>query len=212
MEFTEKNIFAFGFIPLRVTHNQMTVWKNRNPNSPFSFRPLFLIRKKETDTEMINLVIPTTDKARCQLCEEGITIDFVGTRVHVILDIIDSMKDLKFKKNLSELLGADCLLCKTRQCDWKDTAQILKGFPISRTGPGTMDLFFLLGKNTEGKIIKKKKMIGRKETGLCEKPASTSDQKHITVLDSKTNTAKWYLKIIVRTRVEFWEWPESKGI
>lgn len=43
----------------------------------------------------------------------------VGNKVHdVKIKILDTMKDLKFKKSVSGLGGADCILCVSKQADW----------------------------------------------------------------------------------------------
>ena len=50
-------------IPLDLTSNSEVKWKNLSPNSADSLRSAFLIREKENDQELLNLVMPTTDNA-----------------------------------------------------------------------------------------------------------------------------------------------------
>ena len=51
------------------------------------------------------------------------------------------MKDLKFKKYVSGLGGADCILCKTQAKDWIDKEQIEQGFPINWCADDTLKLY-----------------------------------------------------------------------
>jgi hypothetical protein len=49
-----------------------------------TLRPLFLIREKETDEDLLNMVIPTTDHARAELATDGVcaTVDGQGYDGH----------------------------------------------------------------------------------------------------------------------------------
>ena len=55
-----------------------------------------------------------------------------GVCSKVSVKIIDSMKDIKYRKKISGLQGADCLLCETKQEDWLKRARAESGFEISR--------------------------------------------------------------------------------
>ena len=162
-------IFTYAFTPLKLTQTlaengnevEKTVWENPAPNSPFYLRPIFLIRETEDDEDLLQLVIPSTDKARDQMNSRGITLncntgsdnssndledshvmadpvddwtvvdgeesensddDGIETfennnnieDITVLCNIKDTMKDMKFKKKISGLGGADCLLCRTQ--------------------------------------------------------------------------------------------------
>ena len=48
------------------------VWINGTPNSPETVQPLFIIREKETDEEIMRLVIHLTDTARYKFNTEGL--------------------------------------------------------------------------------------------------------------------------------------------
>ncbi|CAF4407426.1 unnamed protein product [Didymodactylos carnosus] len=53
------------------------------------------------------------------------------------------MKDLKVRTMESGLGGADCLMCYTRQTDWKNVNKIRdkNAFQITRTAEKTMKLY-----------------------------------------------------------------------
>ena len=126
-----ENMFQYyGITPLKLLQrfddgSTVLLWQNHTPNNCRSLRPLFLIREKETDEDLLSMVIPTTDKARAELSSEGVcatTVDGQGYNVKVIIH--DTMKDLKFKKYISGLGGADCILCKTKQGDWPNRSKV----------------------------------------------------------------------------------------
>ena len=64
------------------------------------------------------------------------------------------MKDLKFKKVISGLGGADCILCKSKQEDWTDKSKVKDGFPINRSAKDTLTLYNQLV-NENGDIVAK---------------------------------------------------------
>ena len=107
---------------------------NPAPNSAWSVRSVYLIRAKEDDPWILHNVVPYTDKCRSSLQKESVVIVGDGGKAFdVSFKISDSMKDLKLKKIQSGKGGADCLLCKFPQPDWKNTELIEKGFPITTT-------------------------------------------------------------------------------
>ena len=118
---------------------------NHAPNSCRSLRPVFLVREKETDEDLLKLVIPTTDQARAELAAEGICATYqsdIGDQaVDVKILIHDTMKDLKFKRHISGLGGADCILCISKQEDWVNRERVVQGFPIERTAEDTLKLY-----------------------------------------------------------------------
>lgn len=77
------------------------LWENNAPNNCTSLRPLFLIREKETDEDLLSIVIPATDNARAELASEGVCVtdNMKGYNVKIIIH--HSMKDLKFQKKNS---------------------------------------------------------------------------------------------------------------
>ena len=132
-----ENMFQYGLTPLklirRVDDTTEILWQNLTPNNCRTLRPLFLIREKETDEELLNLVIPSTDTARSKLSSEGVCVTVGDEGFDVNVTIYDTMKDLKLKKHISGLGGADCILCKTKQADWSNIEKVLEGFPINRS-------------------------------------------------------------------------------
>ena len=60
-----ENMFQYGLTPLKLLFHKNgaseVLWVNHAPNSSRSLRPLFLVREKETDDDLLNLIIPTTD-------------------------------------------------------------------------------------------------------------------------------------------------------
>ena len=57
------NMFQYGIIALHLTSISEVIWKNPSPNSADSLRPIFLIREKENNEELLNLMMPATDNA-----------------------------------------------------------------------------------------------------------------------------------------------------
>ena len=131
-------MFQYGLSPLKLLFRkdgeEKVLWMNLAPNSRWSLRPVFFVRKMETDEDLLNLVIPTTDQARSELAEEGICVRHKSDNGHQAVDfkivIHDSMKDLKFKRSISGLGGADCILCFSKQSYWTDREKVSNGFPI----------------------------------------------------------------------------------
>ena len=145
----KENMFLYGLVPLklvatRVSGEEVVVWENTAPNSSKSLRPVYLIRAAETDAKLLDEVIGTTDSVRKNLEEENQMFSFKGEEVIIQLEIRDSMKDLKLKRKISGLGGADCILCVSKQNDWTDPASIHEGFPITRESDETFRLFLKL--------------------------------------------------------------------
>ena len=62
MKNAAENMFQYGLVPLDVLSNNEVLWKNPSSNSPNYLCPVFLIREKESDMDMIKYVITSTDK------------------------------------------------------------------------------------------------------------------------------------------------------
>ena len=208
----KENMFQYGITPLKlqIRHedsNTSILWENKTPNNCRSLRPLYLIREKETDEDLLNFVIPATDNARKELCSEGIcaTVDMKGYDVRI--KIFDTMKDLKFKKTISGLGGADCILCKTKQADWTTTSKVKEGFPINRSASETLSLYNQLISET-GKVVTHS---GDFETrlGVTRQPITSSDQASITVTHGYINCTTWFLKVIYRCHARHHCWIEK---
>ena len=142
-----EHMFQYGIIPLRLTQKkenceEIDVWQNKTPNSAHALRPIFMIREKEDETDLLNTVIPESDQSRNELNRNGINILVDdGTEVSISCVIKDTMKDLKFKTKISGLGGADCLLCKSQFQDWTDPEKAKNGFKIDRTAADTYQIF-----------------------------------------------------------------------
>lgn len=198
----EEHIFQYGIIPLKLiqTTNGVEVVKWSNPvmNSAKTLRSVFLIREKEENHELLDLVVKTTDAARNSLNHEGIDIDFEGNVYHIYLDIKDTMKDLKFKKKISGLGGADCLLCKSQQNDWTNPELIANAnqFEINRTAIDTRTIFLSVIDENGNIQINTKDFETR--SGVTKQPISDSDQHSITITHSYINGTSWFLKVLYR--------------
>ena len=63
-----QNIFQYGLTPLLLTQNvggaDINVWQNKVPNSGHTLRPIFLVREKENNDDLLKHIIPQTDAAR----------------------------------------------------------------------------------------------------------------------------------------------------
>ena len=210
-----ENIFQYGITPLKLVAryqdgSSFCLWQNHSPNNCRTLRPLFLIREKETDEDLLNLVIPITDKAREELCSDGIcaTVNGQGYDVNVIIH--DSMKDLKFKRYISGLGGADCILCTTKQADWTDRTKVADGFPINRSAKNSLELYNeLVDENGD---IKAKQGDFETRKGLTKKPLTTSDQSNITVTHSYINGTTWFLKVLYRCHADYQQWIEKSDV
>ena len=124
-------------------------------------------------------------------------------------NILDSMKDLKYKKATSGLGGADCILCKYRQADWMNVDRIKEGFPITRSAEETLNLYMNLVQN-DGMIERKANYYATRE-GITEKPLTISDQKSICITHSYINVTGWFLKVLVRLNASWLSWKEKEN-
>ena len=112
------HIFQYSMVPIRLEQEGTTIWKNPSPNAASSTRPIYLLRAGESEDRVKNLVIKATDEGRRQLMSDTISIETNdGKKYNVNHEIVDSMKDLKLKKEWSGLGGADCLLCESKKKD-----------------------------------------------------------------------------------------------
>ena len=210
----KENMFQYGITPLKLIRRRedgstVCLWQNHTPNASRTLRPLFLIREKETDEDLLSLVIPTTDEARKELSAEGVCASVGDKGWDVKVVIHDSMKDLKFKKLISGLGGADCILCKTQRKDWTDREKVANGFPIERSAEDTFALYEELV--DEDGDIKTKSGDFETRTGLTEKPLTTSDQTSITITHSYINGTTWFLKVLYRCHIDYQQWIERSG-
>ena len=214
MKDAKANMFQYGITPLKLSNknedgSKELLWLNHTPNASRTLRPLFLIREKETDDDLLSLVIPTTDAARKELQEEGLCIRLDDKAVNVKIVIHDSMKDLKFKKHISGLGGADCILCVSQQKDWTDKERVQEGFPINRSAEDTLRLFEELV-DKDGNVPCKGGDFDTRQ-GVTKKPISTSDQMNITITHSYINVTTWFLKVLYRCHIDYQCWIEKKG-
>ena len=78
------------------------IWRNEAPNSSFGLCVGFLIREKETNIDLLDMVVRKTDEVREKVESGGILVEISeGVCSKVSVKIIDSMKDIKYrKKNL----------------------------------------------------------------------------------------------------------------
>ena len=156
------NMFQYSLSPLKLSmvKDDITrvLWKNPAPNSANWVRPIMLIREKEDAEDLLNHVVPYTDQSRSFFNSEKVNVSSwrTGKTSSVQHVIQDTMKDLKFKKKLCGLGGADCILCETRQCDWMNEQQINEGFPIMRTAAENLDIYTKLIEKDSGRIVPEK--------------------------------------------------------
>ena len=90
------HMFQYSVVPLRLEQESKVLWKNPTPNAANCTRPVYLLRLHEDDPAVLNLVIPTTDKAREELATLINITDKDGVIYKVQHEIHDTMKDLKF--------------------------------------------------------------------------------------------------------------------
>ena len=99
------------------------------------------------------------------------------------------MKGMKYKKSLSGLGGADCLLCSTKQEKWLDPQHIASGFPINQSAGENIQIWRDLSVNNE--VIKEPNDFATRK-GLTQKPLTESDQRSITITHSYINGTQWF--------------------
>ena len=148
----EHHMFQFGIVPLKLVCERLdpensdmiksvTLWENFSPNSQLTVRPVYLIREKETNEELLQEVIISTDKSRDTLNEEGMVVKFSDSVVDMNFIIRDTMKDMKLKKHLSGMKGADCILCHSKQKDWTSLEKVEEGFQITHSAHEALEIF-----------------------------------------------------------------------
>ena len=165
-----------------------------------------MIREVETNEELLNEIIVTTDNAREKLNKEGMVIDFTGSAIDMKFTIKDTMKDLKLKRHLSGLKGAQCILCHTKQTDWTSTEKVLNGFPITHTAEEAMRIYTELS-NEDG-IVQRTPGDFEVRKGCTAKPITTSDQHSICITHSYINGTTWFLKLLYRCYSNYRCWIE----
>ena len=133
--------------------------------------------------------------------DDGITYD-------VKHDIVDSMKDLKLKKEWSGLGGADCILCESKKKDWKNIQKITEGFPITQIAEETT-LWQQLAVDGETSRTSGDYDVRK---GLTNDPLTDSDQRHICVTHSYINVLSWFMKILYRCHINYESWVEKKTV
>ena len=204
------NMFVYGIVPLYVKVNDNMTWKNPVPNSPECLRPVYLVREKENDSVLIDYVIQSTDSARDKINQDGIVVKAHSNTVNTTVVLKDSMKDLKMKKALSGLGGADCIICDTKQNEWMIEEKIREGFVITRSAEETLCLYHFLV-NKDG-VVPTKKDDFKVRKGLTRQPITTSDQHSICITHSFINITTWFLKLLYRLNQEYLVWRESQTV
>ena len=211
----KENMFQYGLAALKLLFRKdgatedEVLWINDTPNSSRSLRPVFLVRESETDEDLLDLVIPTTDQARSELVAEGLCARYRKQAVDVKIIIHDTMKDLKFKKVISGLGGADCIICYSKQEDWVNRKKVTEGFPIKRTAEDTLKIYQTLV-DGDGEVPRAAGDFATRK-GLTQKPLTTSDQTSITLTHSYINVTTWFLKLLYRCSIDYKHWVEKSG-
>ena len=203
------HIFQYSMVPVRIEQDGVTIWKNPSPNSATSTRPIFLLRAGESEERVKDLVIKKTDEGRKDLEVARIIKTDDESVFCVRHEIIDSMKDMKLKKEWSGLGGADCILCESKKADWKNVTKIEEGFPITRLAEDTKKLWTELSMNGE---ITRKSGDYESRKGLTNNPLTDSDQHHICVTHSYINVMSWFLKVLYRCNISFESWVEKSTV
>ena len=204
------NMFVYGIIPLYVKVNDNMIWKNLIPNSPECLRPVYLVREKEDNPVLIDHVIKSTDSACDKINNNGLVINTFSTSMNTSVVIKDTMKDLKIKKSLSGLGGADCIICTTKQDEWMIEGRIREGFAITRSAEETLCLYQSLV-NEDGEVPRQHYDYKFRK-GLTQQPITTSDQHSICITHAYINIPKWFLNILYHLNQEYLVWPESKTV
>ena len=209
----QDHIFQYGRIPpkLTVMDNlsgiEESLWSNPITNAARSLRPIYFVREMETDLELLKEVIGKTGAVRNDLHSNRTVIN----DTFVSVDIKDSTKNLKFKKCISGLGGAACILCKSKVQDWTCLERIRTGFPINRTAADTMVIFkeiFNSVIDEHGNIVIKPGDFATR-SGVTKEAISESGQHSITITHSYINGSTWFMKMLYRCYADVHVYGES---
>ena len=208
---SKHHMFQFGIVPLKVvcireSQEQEVMSENQSPNPQLSVRPVYLIREEETNPELLEEVIKSTDAAREKLNEEGMVMDYDNAKVHMMFDIKDTMKDLKLKRNKSGMKGASCILCHTKQRDWTCAERAKEGFPITHTVAEAKRIYNMLA-DEEG-TVKRSTGDFALLKGVTAEPITTSDQHSVCITHGYINGTTWFLKLCYRCYTDYRCWVE----
>ena len=91
-----------------------------------------LSAEKEDNPFLIDHVINSIDSACDKINNNGLVINTFSTSMNISVVIKDTMKDLKIKKSLSGLGGADCIICTSKQNEYMIEGRIREGFAITQ--------------------------------------------------------------------------------
>ena len=213
------NMFQHSIVPLQLEFfNEVgvksVVWKNPSPNNSTWCRPVFLVRMVEG--EAAKHVVPYTDQCRAKLEEESVVVR--APRCEISYDVMhgikDTMKDLKYKKSICGLQGADCILCKHKKADWMKEDRIREGFNITRTAEETMKLFIRLISNNDDDdlTVPRAKNDYDEREGLTQPPLTTSDQHSICITHAYINVTEWFVKVLARLNAEYLHWVKKSTV
>ena len=115
--------------------------------------------------------------------------------------IQDMMKDMKFKRNISGLKGAGCILCDMRTKDWTMIKRVKEGFTINRSYEESMRIYHELV-DEDGNIPRSSNDFEQRKC-LVAKPITTSDQHCICITHSYINCTTWFLKVLYRCYTDY---------
>ena len=120
------------------------------------------------------------------------------------------MKDLKLKKKISGLGGADCLLCKSKQKDWTNQETILnkESFRIDRSATDTRSILNSVI-DGDGNIRTKPHDFDIR-SGVTHEPITVYDQHSIIITHSYINVCSWFLKLFYHCFMNLEDWSDKK--
>ncbi|CAF1445777.1 unnamed protein product [Didymodactylos carnosus] len=156
--------------------------------------------------ELLRFVNEKFEHHEKNLEENGLTFQYKNDTYNVKIKIEASMKDMKVRMAESGLEGAECLMCSTKQEDWKDTKKISDPdfFNINRTAEKTLELYYQFV-DDDGNILKRKNDYDTR-TGLTSEPLSINDQHFITITHQYINGTSWFRKIMSHMRADILSW------
>ena len=115
--------------------------------------------------------------------------------------IKDTMKDLKIKRSLSLLGGADCIICTTKQDEWMIEGRIREVCAITHSSEETLCLYQSLV-NEDGDVPRQHYYYKFRK-GLTQQPIITSDKHSICITHAYINIPKWFLNVLYRLNQEY---------
>ena len=144
-----------GIRPFQLFENGITIFEELSQSCE-SMRPLFIIPGKDTGREGQQRVREICFKLDTQAKYASvIPVDYNGVTYHVKMKYF-LLFDGQMIEMTSGLNGANCTMCPATKDQIHDPESIKKGFKITNNITKINDLYYMLEKDDNGQIIRRK--------------------------------------------------------